>query len=202
MNLRLLDQNIVAAKKWLLLIAFFVVLAGCNRNPGGGISAGTGGFPPASPQTVEVSSSSQVVKVETASIQIPEGGSAEATVRLTILPGYHVNANPATFPYLIPTTVEHGQDPDGFCVAMGKPTYPAASKTKFEFAEEPLAVYEGTIEIKIPLTLLKPKDKGCLVYPAKGTRNSIPIKVGIQACDHEKCFSPTLIDATIPVEVN
>jgi hypothetical protein len=193
--------------KGLIALMLFIVLmsllsAGCNRNQGGGISAGTGGFPAASPQAVEVSSSSQVVKVETASIQILEGGSAEATVKLTILPGYHVNANPATFPYLIPTVVEQAPNPNGFCATLGKPIYPAASKTKFDFEEEPLAVYEGVIEIKVPLRLRKQSERGCNTFPAKGTRGSLPIKTTIQACDHEKCFPPAHIDVTIPVEVN
>lgn len=179
-----------------------LLLSGCNRNPNGGISAGTGGFPGPSTQPAEISSSSEVVKVETVSIQIPEGESADAIVRLTILSGYHVNANPATYPYLIPTAIEGAPRPDGFCATVGKPIYPAGSKTKFDFAEEPLAVYEGTIEIKVPLRLPKKSEAGCNSYPTKGTRGSLPIKTTIQACDHEKCFPPANIDATVPVEVN
>jgi hypothetical protein len=200
MNLRLLNWTVTAGKGLLVLTAFVLVLAGCNRQPG--IRSGTGGFPSSSLQPAEISSSSQVVKVETVSIQIPEGGSADAIVRLTILSGYHVNANPATYPYLIPTAVEHAPDPNGFCATVGKPIYPAASKTKFDFAEEPLAVYEGVIEIKVPLRLPKPSERGCNTYPAKGTQGSLPIKTTIQACDHEKCFPPANIDAAIPVVVN
>ena len=194
------DKGLITLTLFITLIA--LLFAGCNRSSGGGISAGTGGFPGPSSQPVEISSSSQVVKVETVSIQIPEGGSAEAIVRLTILAGYHVNANPATYPYLIPTEVKYAPDPDGFCATVGKPIYPAASKSKFDFAEDPLAVYEGVIEIKIPLRLPKRSEPGCNSYPAKGTRGSLPIKTTIQACDHEKCFPPANIDATIPVEVN
>lgn len=201
MNLRLLNQNKIAEKRLLVLTAFVLLLAGCNRNQGG-ISAGTGGLPAASPQAAEISSSSQVVKVETAATALPREGSADATVKLTILPGYHVNANPATFPNLIPTEVQQAPDPDGFCPTMGKPIYPAASKTKFDFEDEPLAVYEGVIEVKVPLRLSKPSEKGCNAYPAKGAHGSLPIKITIQACDHEKCFPPAKIDAMIPVEVN
>jgi hypothetical protein len=199
MNLRLPNQTGTAGRRLLALAVLVLVLAGCHRKQGGGISAGTGGFPAGSQ---EVSSSSEVVKVETVSIQIPEGGSADATVRLTVLPGYHVNANPATFSYLIPTEVEYVPDPDGFCANPGKPSYPAAAKAKFEFAEEPLAVYEGNIEVKLPIRLPRPGEKGCYVFPGKGSRGSLPIKVTVQACDHEKCFPPAKIDAAIPVEVN
>ena len=181
----------------------FVILAagatGCNK----GINTGTGGGPQSfsSPTPAEVSSSSQVVKVECMPLQITEGGSAEATVKLTISPGFHINANPATFPYLIPTEVSHAPGPDGFCATAGKPIYPAAAKAKFAFAEEPLAVYEGDVEVKLPIRLPRSGEKGCDFHPGKGTPDALPIKVRIQACDHEKCFPPANIDATIPVEV-
>jgi Disulphide bond corrector protein DsbC len=179
----------------LIISAFVFVLAGCKRG------SGTGGSPSSPASPAEVSSSAEVVKVEAVPVQINEGGSADATVKLNISAGYHVNANPATFPYLISTEVAPAPDPDGFCATPGKPIYPAAAKAKFDFAEEPLAVYEGTIEVKLPLRLPKSAEKGCYVYPAKGTRNSLPIKVTIQACDHEKCFPPATVDAAIPVEV-
>ena len=139
--------------------------------------------------------------MEAAPVQIAEGGSADATVKLSILAGYHVNANPATFSYLIPTEVAHAPDPDGFCVRVGKPVYPSASKIKFEFEEEPLAVYEGEIAVKLPLRLLRRSEPGCLAYAMRGSQGSLPIKTTVQACDHEKCFPPAIIDAAIPVEV-
>ena len=55
----------------------------------------------------EVSSSAQVVKV--VSHFIPKSTSAPANVELEITPGFHVNANPATFPYLIATEVQPGK---------------------------------------------------------------------------------------------
>lgn len=179
----------------LIISAFVCVLSGCNRG------SETSGSPTSPASPAEVSSSAQVVKVEPVPVQINEGGSADATVKLTISAGYHVNGNPATFPYLIPTEVAPAPDPDGFCAHPGKPIYPPAAKAKFDFAEEPLAVYEGTIVVKLPLRLPKSGEKGCYIYPAKGARDSLPIKVTIQACDHEKCFPPATVDAAIPVEV-
>lgn len=196
MKLRQPDQTAAAKRNVLAILAFLLVLAGCNRN---GIGSGTGGLPGSS--HAEVSSSSEVVKVEAVPVQISEGGTADATVKLTILAGYHVNANPATFPYLIPTEVKYAPDPHGFCAIAGKPIYPAAIKAKFDFAEEPLAVYEGNIEVKLPLRLPKAKDNGCDVYQAKGMKDLLPIRITVQACDHEKCFPPATVDAEIPVEV-
>jgi hypothetical protein len=49
-----------------------------------------------------VSSSAEVVKITTDTLLIT-GTAADAIVRLAITSGYHVNANPATYSYLIPT---------------------------------------------------------------------------------------------------
>jgi hypothetical protein len=107
---------------------------------------------------------------------------------LSISPGYHVNANPATFPYLIATQVTPGAV-EG--ITSDKPVYPPAEKKKFAFAEEPLAVYEGQAQIKLPLRA-DAKSKGPV---------TVPIDVRVQACDQEKCFPPDTLHLTIPADV-
>jgi hypothetical protein len=181
-------------------LIFLIGLAACGNRNGGGIRSGTGGIPGPGSSPAEVSSSSEVVTVEPAPLQIAEGGSADAIVKLAIRSGYHINANPATYPYLIATEVQPDLDPNGFCATPGKPIYPPAVKSKFEFAEDPLAVYEGSVQIKLPIKL--PRTEAKCLFPSRGTRGSIPIKVRVQACDHEKCFPPANINAAIPVEVN
>ena len=110
---------------------------------------------------------------------------------LSISPGFHINANPATFSYLIATEVQHLQDPNGE-ILTGKPIYPSGEKKKFEFAEQPLAVYEGETQIRLPLRAQNPSVKGIRL---------LPIHLRVQACDNEKCYPPTTLDATISVDV-
>ena len=178
--------------KWVSLPIFLVIVCaagGCARRSGGGISSGSGGFPPSSTTPAPVSSSAEVVKVTTEAVRSSPGSSTEAVVRLAITSGYHVNANPATYSYLIATEVKAGNTED---ISAGAPTYPLAAKQKFEFAEQPLAVYEGNIEVKVPLRI---------GASGAGGQRSLPITVRVQACDTEKCFPPATINATIPVEV-
>jgi hypothetical protein len=130
-----------------------------------------------------------VVSVRSADVSIPAGGNADATVTLSILPGYHVNANPATFSYLIPTAVDPGKV-EG--VVAGKPIYPLAQKKKFQFAEEPLAVYEGEVQIRLPLRVEANAGKGA---------RSLLVDVRIQACDSEKCYAPDTLKTMIVVDV-
>ena len=143
----------------------------------------------ASPARAGISSSADVVKVSSPEVTIAANSSAEATVKLSIFPGYHVNANPATFSYLIATAVNPGKA-EG--ITAGKPVYPVARKEKFQFADEPLAVYEGDVQIKLPLRGGSNASKGA---------RSLPIEVRVQACDNEKCYAPDTLKTTIAVNV-
>ena len=60
---------------------------------------------------------------------------------VTIDPGFHINANPASFDYLIPTTLNVSNQ------APLRVTYPAPVSFKSKFSNEPLNVYEGTVRI-------------------------------------------------------
>ena len=169
-----------------LCFALAFAMAGCKH----GIHSGMGGQSPASsPTPARISSSVDVVKARAADVSIPAGGNADATVTLSISPGYHVNANPATFSYLIPTAVDPGKA-EG--IIAGKPIYPVAQKEKFQFADEPLAVYEGEVQIRLPLRVE--------VNAGKGAR-SLPIELTVQACDTEKCYAPDTLKTSITVDV-
>lgn len=130
-----------------------------------------------------------VVKAAAQRVEIPAGGSAEAIVRLTIDNGYHVNANPPTYPYLKATVLDISTS-DGVSVSFV--TYPKAVDRKFPFAEKPLAVYEGETDLKVALKADKAAKKG---------ERSIPARLRIQACDEQVCYPPGAIDLQIPVNV-
>jgi Disulphide bond corrector protein DsbC len=171
---------------WLSAICVALVFfSGCNRPGTSGGSPATSGSSPE-----PVSSSLDVVKIKAESVAIALGGNADATVVLAISPGFHINANPATFPYLIATALEVG---NGYgMITAGKPVYPVAQKRRFKFAEQPLAVYEDEVRLTLPLRATPKATKGPV---------SLPISVMVQACDEEKCYPPGRLNAMIPVEV-
>jgi thiol:disulfide interchange protein DsbD len=171
---------------FILCLLITLALTGCSKEAprvGGGVAPGRGQTPAA------VSSSAQVVKVTSSPVTISQDGPVDAVVTLSISPGFHVNANPATFPYLIATELT-ADKVDG--VTAGTPVYPAAEKKKFQFAEQPLAVYEGETPIKLNLRTE--------TNVAAGSR-SLPVNVRVQACDEEQCFPPATIKTTISVTV-
>ncbi len=144
--------------------------------------------PVASPPNRKITSES-VVKVSAPPVEIPAGGSAEAIVSLSIESGFHVNANPPTFPYLKATQLEIAPAAG---LTVKTVSYPKALQRRFVFAEKPLAVYEGDTELKVSLMV----DGSA----AKGDR-SLPAKLRIQACDEEVCYPPGTLDLTIPIRI-
>ncbi len=62
-------------------------------------------------------------------------------VTLRIDAGYHVNANPASNEYLIPTSIAFGG------VIAERIAYPPGTRFNPTFAAEPIEVYEGTVII-------------------------------------------------------
>ncbi|HEY5883992.1 MAG TPA: protein-disulfide reductase DsbD domain-containing protein [Pyrinomonadaceae bacterium] len=164
----------------ILACAFIslLFLAGCAKEPATGLAP--------TPKRV---TSETVVTVEAPPVELNAGASVEANVRLKVDPGYHINANPASFPYLIATQLDV---PKADGVSAAKVSYPQPLNKEFSFSEGPLAVYENEADLKV--TLLADAF-------AKRGQTSIPAKLRIQACDDKVCYPPGTIDVWIPVTV-
>jgi DsbC/DsbD-like thiol-disulfide interchange protein len=162
----------------LLTFLVLVLLTGCTRNSTSNQNRGT--LQPGI-------KSESVVQFASEAVQIPSGGSFEATVHVSVKNGYHVNANPPTFPYLKATELELNPS-GGISVSFIK--YPNAKLKKFPFADQPVAIYEGDTELKI---LLKAAPTA-----AKGSSN-LAGKLKVQACDDQVCYPPGEIAIAIPV---
>jgi len=173
------NRRMAKRKVLLFAVATAISAVACSRQPPNQGSVTSRRRP------AEVRSSADAVQLG-GSGMLTTGGTGEAQVFLVIQEGYHVNANPATFPYLIATEVTTDKV-EG--LEFGKPIYPAAEKKKFDFADEPLAVYQGQVMIRVPFTAT-----------TKGER-SVPYHVRVQACDNEKCFPPATLNSNTSVEV-
>lgn len=136
-----------------------------------------------------VRSSRDVVTLVEPRITVAAGTSDNLVVPISIANGYHVNANPATFDYLIATELSAAKT-DG--ITVGKPVYPQSISKQFQFAEKPLAVYEGDAQIKLPLQVAANAAKG---------KQSLALRLRVQACDEEKCFPPDTLQVAGAVDV-
>ena len=178
-------SNMTLSKLLLFVVASAFLLAACTRTDQPVAT------PTASPTETEPKRirSADVVKASVSPITIESGGTTDALVKLTIQDGYHINANPPTYPYLKATELEV---PASGGISLVTVAYPSALKRKFAFAEEPLGVYEGTADLKATLkadTTAKPGEQ------------SIPAQLRIQACDEQVCYPPGTLELAIPVSI-
>lgn len=134
-------------------------------------------------------SPAELVRVSAPPVAIAAGGTAEARITLTVLPGWHVNANPPHPDYMIPTTVAispaHG-------VSAGAPRYPAPHMVRLSFEQSELFVYDDSFTVVVPLAAVKAAGSGRHVL--KGT-------VGFQSCDNHVCLAPASVPFDLTVEV-
>ncbi|HBB86107.1 MAG TPA: hypothetical protein DC047_00655 [Blastocatellia bacterium] len=165
----------------LVLITF---LAGCASQ-----SKKVTTTDPAAPVETKKITSTGVVHATAKHGDLSPGHFGELIVALDIDDGYHVNANPPTFPYLKPTELLLSPS-DGF--ASSAVSYPTAITRKFPFADKPLAVYEGHCELTATVYVDAKAPKG---------EQSLAAIVRVQACDDQVCYPPGQIELRIPVTV-
>ena len=130
-----------------------------------------------------------VVKATPIATTLARGESAEAIVRLTIENGYHVNANPPSFSYLIATQLDLTPAAG---ITVDFISYPDGIQKKFSFAEQPLKVYEGETDLKVRLSATKSAESG---------EHNLSAKLRLQACDDQVCYAPGTMDLRLPVTV-
>lgn len=202
-----MKRNILAPLVFCALACLSVACSGTNEqasnntapvaasNNAGSNNAAAPAAPAGATSTAEVAGATapsppaQVVRVGETEVKIRAGGRGVADVRLEIAPGYHINANPPTHKYLIPTQIEVVP---GDNITAGQPVYPKALTKKFAFDPQPLAVYEDEAMIRLPLQV-----------PARtpaGERN-VPVKIRVQACDNQACYPPRNVEASIKIIV-
>jgi len=111
-------------------------------------------------------------------MSIPDGDAIVVTIKVD--DDFHINANPASFDFLIPTSLElNGIKPS-------KIEYPKPMRFTAKFAPEGLDVYEGSVAI----VAMFPKDglKGLKVI--QGT-------VTAQACTSQICLPPSELPVSV-----
>ncbi len=127
----------------------------------------------------------------TASVkQIVPGKRFDLLVTLNIKQPYHVNANPASEKFLIPTSVTI-EPVSG--ITFAPPQYPKGIQREFAFTGgKKIAVYEGKTTIRVtatPANNLKPGE-----VTVRG-------KVHYQACDERSCYPPGDVAFTLKLKV-
>ncbi len=110
-------------------------------------------------------------------------------VTAKIRQGFHVNANPASQDYLIPTTLE-AELPKGFHSI--ETVYPKGVLRKFKFSATQLSVYEGAVTLR--MRVQAPSD-------ASGGPSKLALKLNYQACNEEACLPPVKLSVIAELQL-
>ncbi len=116
------------------------------------------------------------VRVEPAQVASP----GSLTVTLAIEPPYHLNANPASMSNLIPTRLFVDKEDVEIEV-----DYPEPKVARFAFADEPIAVYEGEVTLKVRV---------------RGDAAGAALMLEYQACDDAACLAPQTVRVPVTFE--
>jgi DsbC/DsbD-like thiol-disulfide interchange protein len=121
--------------------------------------------------------------------KIRPGDTFKVAFRVSIAPGYHINANELTDPYLLPIELILEEQPG---LESEEYFFPASRSVKFSFSESELPVYEGEIVL------------GVLIRAAKGLSagsHTLKGKLIYQACNSVTCLPPGEIPVEIPLGI-
>lgn len=110
--------------------------------------------------------------------KLPRGGKCPVAIELTVAEGWHVNANPASEDYLIPTEVKVSSAQK---VRLTRVKYPEGHKLSAEAGETAQVVYDG----KVMIYGMLETDAGELSEQAEVT-----VEIHYQACRDKVCERP------------
>lgn len=131
----------------------------------------------------------ELVKVTAEPVTIEHGQNGVAKVHLVITSGWHINANPPSPDYMIPSVLELGSAGG---VVPGDPVYPPPHMVKLSFDDSELWVYDGTADIVLPVAVSE---------TAAGGAHVLEGKLRFQACNDQVCLPPNSVPVTLTVIV-
>lgn len=108
---------------------------------------------------------------------------------MDILGGYHMNSHKPTEDYLIPTSLNLGSVRG---IRELETNYPDGQMLKFDFSQEKLSVYSGSVTIRAKLAV----DAGAALGEV-----TLPFTLRYQACNMSACLPPTNISVPVKIKI-
>ena len=136
--------------------------------------------------------SSQVVSVQGfPSIKpIHAGGIFSVALKVTIKPGWHVNANEGLPEYFIPAQLSLAEGSP--MSLLSGPQYPQGQKELLGGSNQAFPVYEGTVIIFAD---------GRMNSQVKSGPATLSFLLKVQACNNQVCLAPATLSVDIPIEL-
>ncbi|MGA2742633.1 MAG: protein-disulfide reductase DsbD domain-containing protein, partial [Bryobacteraceae bacterium] len=117
------------------------------------------------------------------------GASAEAKIAVSVEPGFHVNSNTPSDPYLIPLKLTWA--PDG-ALEPGAVVFPKPQMEKYEFSDKPLSVFTGDFDLTAKFKVPAGASQGPGIMLGK---------LRYQACNNNSCFPPKTVEVRLSYQV-
>jgi thiol:disulfide interchange protein DsbD len=130
-----------------------------------------------------------LVVIKAAPVTVAAGSRADATLRLTIAPGWHINANPPSPDYMIASEVTLTPSAG---IRAGKPSYPPGQKLKVSFDESAISVFSGTVTVSLPISAAAGAAPGA---------HTLQGHVRFQSCNDQLCLAPASVSFEVPLTV-
>ena len=131
-----------------------------------------------------------IVQVEAPPAQdVSPGTSARVRIKVVVADGYHVQANPASEPFLIPLRL--GLD-DAEGMRVGQVVYPPGQPYYLQGAPTPLATYSGAFHVEAPLSIDPSVRQGVHVLSGR---------LYYQACNDRTCLQPASVAVSLVLRV-
>ncbi|MBU2492537.1 MAG: thioredoxin family protein [Bacteroidetes bacterium] len=121
--------------------------------------------------------------------KVHQNSELKIAVKAKITEPWHINANKPNEDFLIPTILEI---PNELGITIVSEKYPEAKNIKFDFSDQPVAVYDG--EIIIGAVLKIPENIQTGLY-------DLIVRLNYQACDNQSCLAPADVQDTISIEI-
>jgi DsbC/DsbD-like thiol-disulfide interchange protein len=119
-------------------------------------------------------------------LTVKSGGVATETLRVTVLPGFHVNSDKPKDEFLIPLKLTWTSG----VLGVKSISYPKPEEVKV--GSDMLAVFTGKFEIQTQFKAADHASPGNLTLTGK---------LRYQACNNEMCFRPASIEVSVPVTI-
>jgi len=137
------------------------------------------------------SSSHVTLTAELEPAEVTPGRPFTVRIRLDVASGWHINANPASAPFLIPTTADVRSE---LPITLEEVSYPEPVRLRTAVSENPIDVYEGGVEIVATCRLAE--------QVRKSDQQTVRVVVGYQACDDTRCLKPAEEVVTLPLKAS
>ena len=122
-------------------------------------------------------------------LSLQPGESLDVAVKLSIDEGWHLYGPNPDVKFVLPTTLTLVENP---IASAGEVKYPAGEKRDDPVLKESLAIYDGSVWLRLPLTIAKDAALG---------KTMLEFKLRTQACDEQQCLQPRTATLKLPIEI-